>query len=240
MPTRFTLPSNLCICRNPLCTVPYGLCHCGCGQETKIATKSDNKSKTIHSRPLRFIAGHQGFRRPQIEDAAPFKIDGVYCRLIPLTQGQHAIVWESDYRWLMQWKWSAKWSNDTHTFYAYRMGREGKTRFPVYMAREIMGLSRGDKRTVDHKETCETLDNRRSNLRIATQGEQCRNQRMQKNNTSGYKGVSWQPNKGMYVANIQVDRKLICLGYRSTAKAAHFELYVPAAQKLHGKFARFE
>jgi len=34
MPSKPILP--LCICGNPLCKIPYGYCHCGCGIKTKI------------------------------------------------------------------------------------------------------------------------------------------------------------------------------------------------------------
>ena len=41
-----------------------------------------------------------------------------------------------------------------------------------------------------------------------------------------------------YRARIGVGGKMVTLGVRKTAEAAHRELYVPAALKLHGEFAR--
>jgi hypothetical protein len=166
-------------------------------------------------------------------------IDGMPCRYISLTQGQKALVWESDFIPLSQYLWYAKWSPDTQTFYACRVAvcADGKKR-QVFMHREIIGVEPGDGRTVDHVEPSETLDNRRSNLRIATQGQQCCNQRIQRNNTSGYKGVSLNKRTRKFYAHIQADGQLICLGYRDCARDAYYDLYVPAALKLHGEFAR--
>jgi hypothetical protein len=85
-------------------SIPNGFCHCGCGGKTRIAAANCTSSRSIKGEPRRFIYGHQRRIRPVIEEAQPFKLDGIYCRLIPLTQGQYAIVWASDYEWLMQWK----------------------------------------------------------------------------------------------------------------------------------------
>lgn len=38
--------------------IPYGYCHCGCGQKTNIATCSNKRDKKIKGSPLLFIHGH--------------------------------------------------------------------------------------------------------------------------------------------------------------------------------------
>jgi HNH endonuclease len=40
-------------------TIPYGYCHCGCGQKTNLAKVNDRKKKLVMGEPRRFIAGHQ-------------------------------------------------------------------------------------------------------------------------------------------------------------------------------------
>lgn len=55
-------------------------------------------------------------------------------------------------------------------------------------------------------------DNRKSNLRIATQGQNLMNTRLRKDNTSGAKGVRWRKDTGKWTANIWVDKKCISLG----------------------------
>jgi len=37
---------------------PSGLCMCGCGRKTKIATKSDRRHGHVMGQPFRFIHGH--------------------------------------------------------------------------------------------------------------------------------------------------------------------------------------
>lgn len=42
----------------PFDEIPYGYCHCGCGQKTTIPTKTSTLHKRIKGVPVRFIAGH--------------------------------------------------------------------------------------------------------------------------------------------------------------------------------------
>jgi hypothetical protein len=82
------------------------------------------------------------------------------------------------------------------------------------------------------------LDNRCSaNLRPATLSQNNCNRRRQKNNSSGYKGVSWHQGRRRWEANIQINGKRKDLGGFPTAKAA-YEAYCHAAAQLHGEFAR--
>jgi hypothetical protein len=90
---------------------------------------------------------------------------------------------------------------------------------------------------IDHKNG-DAGDNRIDNLRIATHAENMRNSRKRSNNTSGFKGVDWRRDKGKWRAKIQVDSKSLHIGYFPTAEDAH-AAYCSAAEKHHGKFARF-
>lgn len=38
--------------------IPYGYCHCGCGQKTNIATRNEYRRGHVKGEPLRFIHGH--------------------------------------------------------------------------------------------------------------------------------------------------------------------------------------
>ncbi len=82
--------------------------------------------------------------------------------LISLSRGQVTLVDDADYDWLMQRKWCAVWSTSIRCFYAV-CSVESKA---LYMHRYILGLEFGDPRFGDHIEPSQTLDNRRSNLRI--------------------------------------------------------------------------
>ena len=56
-----------------------------------------------------------------------------------------------------------------------------------------------------------------NNCRWTTQNIQARNQRIRKNNTSGYKGVRYYKGNNKYVAQIVVNKKNTHLGYFQTA-----------------------
>jgi len=75
-----------------------------------------------------------------------------------------------------------------------------------------------------------------SNLREATHQQNLYNQKRQKNNISGYKGVSHAYN-GKFTSRIYCEKQMIHLGTFNTAKEAH-KAYCDAAHKYHGDFAR--
>lgn len=151
-------------------------------------------------------------------------------RLIPLTQGQFAIVDAADFDWLNQWKWCAMWCPKMNSFYALRRVKN----IAILMHRLILGLEYGDPREGDHIESGKTLDNRRNNLRIATRSQNKCNKRLQRNNTSGYNGVDFQ--RGKWRARVKKHGKEIIVGYYPTAEDAHLAR-CEAAKVLHGEFA---
>lgn len=165
--------------------------------------------------------------------------------LIPLTQGQWATVDVADYEWLMRWKWNAIWSKDMQSYYAVRRAsRQESAGWPldkqtprVWMHRQILGLERGDKRKGDHVKSEETLNNRRSNLRIATSSQNSINSRLNRDSTTGLKGVSWHKKRLRYVSRIRVNGKVIHLGEFLEKERAH-AAYCMAAIKYFGEFAR--
>lgn len=80
-------------------------------------------------------------------------------------------------------------------------------------------------------------DNRESNLREASQAQNCANMRRSKANKTGFKGVYLNKKLGRYQANIKDGGKIRNLGLHYTAEAAH-EAYIKAANDIHGEFAR--
>jgi AP2 domain len=236
-PLESSLP--LCICGNPQCKIPYGYCHCQCGRKTAISTCNNLFKGEVRGMPRRRIRGHHETYLPSIEYAKPFRLRGEYCRLIPLTQGLWTIVSAHRYEHLMQWNWRAWWNETDKCFYAIRTGvfKDGETGKSFSMARQILGLVRGDRRTADHIETGETLDNSDNNLRIASKSQQQHNKRKPKNNTTGFKGVSAYRIPGKWQAFIAFNGKTKWLGIHDTPEAAH-EAYCKAAELHHGEFAR--
>lgn len=82
------------------------------------------------------------------------------------------------------------------------------------------------------------LDNRRSNLRVCTQGENARNRRKYRPTASIYKGVCKNASRrNPWVAIITIRRLVIKLGVFETEESAA-RAYDAAALCLHGPFAR--
>lgn len=224
------------ICRfcGESCAVGYGHCHCGCGQMAPIARRSNYPLQQVKGKPQRFIHNHHALR-PKCE-LKRVTVDGDPCVLIPLTQGQFAIIDESKSAEIAQYQWYSQWSKQTESFYAVRKVRsEGKRRL-LGLHRQILGLKPGDETQVDHQNG-NTLDFRSRNLRFASHAENMWNRGLQKNNTSGYKGVSFDKEKGTWKAMIGFEGRKIHLGYFASAEKAA-DAYRAAAIKYHGRFAR--
>jgi hypothetical protein len=104
----------------------------------------------------------------------------------------------------------------------------------VLIFERVLGRKMQGKEKVDHIDG-NTLNCRRSNLRLATNQQNTRNSRLSKANKTGYKGVMVL--QGRWVAKITVDAKSIQLGRFETAIDAAIA-YNIAAVKLFGEFAR--
>jgi AP2 domain/HNH endonuclease len=158
-------------------------------------------------------------------------------REIPLTRGQVALVDDADFEEISRHKWCAGWSDSTQSFYAKRANRttEGK-KYALLMHRHVLGLDYGDKRQGDHI-SGNTLDNRRENLRIASQAENKRNTRKRSTNTSGFKGVYFHKGANKWLAQIVINRKWKYLGLHPTPELA-YQAYCAASAEYHGEFAR--
>lgn len=150
-------------------------------------------------------------------------------RLIPLTQGQNAIVDAADYEWLSRWNWFARRDNRTHSFYAGR--REGGQ--TIWMHRVVLQCVPNCQ--TDH---CNhnTLDNRRVNLRQCTPSENQWNRKISRNNSSGFKGVHWNKRVQKWVARIRHCGEYKYLGGFEDLQDA-IQAYKNAAKDLHGAFA---
>lgn len=99
-----------------------------------------------------------------------------------------------------------------------------------YLHRLVLG---NPEENVDHINR-NVLDNRECNLRVCTQSQNGFNRKLNKNNTTGFKGVTKKRNK--YVAQIKINYNTIRLGSFDTAEEAAIE-YNKAAKKYGGRFA---
>jgi hypothetical protein len=155
-------------------------------------------------------------------------------RLIHLTQGKSAVVDAADYERLSRWQWFAHFDKKINKWYAMRSQRIDGNLSYVYMHREIMGAAASEE--VDHANG-DGLDNRRSvNLRIATHRQNLANRGPQRNNTSGYKGVTWNKQLRRWCAQIHIAGKHLHLGVFDIAEDGA-RAYDTAAREHFGEFA---
>ena len=75
------------------------------------------------------------------------------------------------------------------------------------------------------------------NLRPVTPQQNSCNSRIQSNNTSGYKGVSWNKTAKKWRSSIRHNNKNIHIGYYTDLHEAA-EAYNVKAKELHGEYAR--
>lgn len=150
--------------------------------------------------------------------------------VIPLTQGKVAIVSRQDYYRLRRHKWCAR--RDYKTWYVSRNTSVKGRRQTTLMHREILGLQHGDKRQGDHRNG-NGLDNRRSNLRIASG----LSNRLNQGERSGrFKGVHWSKSHNCWRMQIRCSGRRVSALFQSETEAAR--AYDKAAKKFHGRFAK--
>lgn len=158
-------------------------------------------------------------------------------RTIPLTKGYEAIVDAEDYEQLSHWSWHTLGGNGKN-LYAIRTVYVPDTRkqINVLMHRQVLGIPVGSAYQTDHING-NGLDNRKSNLRSVTPGQNSMNQRVYKNNNSGYAGVGFDKAKNAWRARIRVSGQLKHLGYyehREDAAAARRK----AEEQYFGEYGR--
>lgn len=151
-------------------------------------------------------------------------------KTIPLTRGYVAVVDDEDYEWLVQWNWSYCESHPGLMGYAVRSSYDEM----IYMHRAILSAPTGIR--VDHA-NLDTLDNRRSNLRLATRSQQGMHRSKRVGGSSYYKGVCWDTQKGKWRAYIMKENRQTHLGL-FTVEADAARAYNTAAQRFFGAFAR--
>jgi hypothetical protein len=150
---------------------------------------------------------------------------------IPLNKNKVALIDDEDFEEINRHKWCV--GSDG---YPRRKVIIGGKQQAVFMHRFLMGLVRGDGKEVDHING-NILDNQRKNLRVCSHHQNLINKKLQRNNTSGVRGVSWNKRKEMWQVYIVLNRKKIDLGYFDDLVLAA-KRYNQEAKEMFGEFAK--
>lgn len=161
----------------------------------------------------------------------PIRIDGDIA-YITLTKGYEASIDATDVHLVQGRNWSA--DEKGRTVYAKATFFDGLLKRTVMLHRLVMQNPYGLE--VDHIDG-NGLNNRRTNLRTASDGENARNRRKPHSNTSGFKGVSWFKGRNKWRAQIKMEGRSIHLGLFDSPDLAH-QAYKNASVRIHGNFGR--
>jgi len=150
-----------------------------------------------------------------------------------VANGRVALIDDEDFELVSQHRWHVFESNSHGCQagpYAFATIRVNDRKTKIQMHRLITGYPYTDH--VNH----DGLDNRRANLRPATNAQNNHNQRPRKSTSSQYKGVTWHRQVKKWQATIKLDGKCHYLGvFVIEEDAAH--AYNAAALDAYGSYA---
>ncbi len=150
-------------------------------------------------------------------------------RLLKLTTGEETLVDADVFFQHGHWRWRLTKGR------ASRGSNAGKVHKHIFLHRLILGaVDKGRAFLIDHK-NLNPLDNRRSNLRAATNSQNIQNSRLRTTSTTGLKGA--HRFKGKFVSSVKHNGKSHHLGVFNTAQEAH-AAYCEAAKRMFGEFWR--
>ena len=163
-------------------------------------------------------------------------VEGSVARII--AQDKYEILVDADDLDIVHERYPNTWTvNNTGINKRYVSGvMKGKV---LWLSRYIMSAPSG--MIVDHINR-NTLDNRRSNLRIVTSFENGQNRSLQSNNKTGYRGVFHRKDTNKWIAYVYRDRKRHHLGSFDTPEEAnavavyHRKLLLPYSYEGNEQF----
>lgn len=127
---------------------------------------------------------------------------------LQINQNQFVLLDDDDFEKFSKWSWQVNNSGYVRRTLKRRMFKLPQT--TIYLHRVMMEPPKG--MVVDHING-DKLDNRRQNLRVVTQQQnQWNRHKTNRNNKSGYTGVTWAKYNKNWLARIKVNGKQMCLG----------------------------
>ena len=118
----------------------------------------------------------------------------------------------------------------------YRFVEVRKKRYKASRLAWFYVTARWPTEKIDHRDG-NSLNDRFDNYRECTQSQNCWNAKRRVDNSSGQKGVSWDSQRGKWVAYIRTYGKVKNLG-RFDSLSSAIAARKAASQKYHGEFAR--
>ena len=162
----------------------HWLCKCSCGNESEVSASNLKRGHTK-------TCGN--CNKFEVVDSRTMKCI--------LKNGECFIFDIEDYSIIKKHKWSIENIGYVHTMINKKH---------IRLHRHLMNYPKD--LLIDHING-DRWDNRKENLRLVTNKQNCRNSKLNSRNTSGYKGVSFCKKRKKYEVSITVDGKKIFLGY---------------------------
>lgn len=176
-------------------------CLCDCGNEVDVS-KQDLKSGNNKS------CGHLAIDREK-RKSNRYDLSGDYG--IGYVDSGEAFYFDlEDYDLIKQYYWNIFWSHG-YPYIVTRKCIDGKYKV-ILLHRLVMNVLDNPDVEVDHIKH-NTADNRKSQLRLGTKGENNCNHDIFVNNTSGNTGVTWDKKVNKWAATISRNKNHYWLGY---------------------------
>jgi hypothetical protein len=181
----------------------------------------------------------------------PLKYIQSILKIDPLSPS--GITWIPRTNTLNNWNakndWNAKYANN-HAGCIHTDAKTGYQRWVITIcyngkklsllcSRIVFLLNKGyltKDKCIDHEDS-NPLNNNPDNLRESTIGQNARNSKLRKNNTSGHKGVHWHKASGKWYVAIKLNGKTHYFGTYINKEDA-IKVAIAARKKLHGDFGR--
>lgn len=202
------------------------LCRCDCGNEVSISTNNLKSGNTKSCGCKKQFLSLNTFKD---NNGNRYEFDGE-TGIGYTKNGTKFYFDKEDYDKVKKYKWNVT----SKGYICTHIKVNGKKKC-LFLHRYIMSAEEGI--SVDHiRGRNSKTDNRKSNLRIASNSQNRFNTPLQKNNTSGYTGVYWIRHMKKWHAQIIINKQNINLGYFENIEDA-ITARKEAEEKYQGEFS---